>query len=115
MIIQENLLYLLTSRHPINISHVQYFSHHGPLIDRTLAGVSVARALPAHGDVPQAVEVLAQPQLLHEVVQRLLVLRQQPQLLQSQPDESGLGEVHQGLGGAGGSGTAVHQANMNLE
>ena len=43
-------------------------SYHCRLVYRALAGVAVARALPADGDVPEAVEVLSQGQLVQEVV-----------------------------------------------
>ena len=45
-----------------------FFTHHCRLIDGALAGVAVARALPADGDVSEAVEVLSQGQLVQEVV-----------------------------------------------
>ena len=44
------------------------FTHHCRLIDGALAGVAVARALSADGDVSEAVEVLPQGQLVQEVV-----------------------------------------------
>ena len=44
------------------------FTYHCGLVDRALAGVAVAGALPADRDVPEAVEVLPQGQLVQEVV-----------------------------------------------
>ena len=43
-------------------------TYHCRLVDRALAGVAVAGALPADRDVPEAVEVLPQGQLVQEVV-----------------------------------------------
>ena len=43
-------------------------SYHCGLVHRAFAGVAVARALSSDGDVPEAVEVLPQGELIQEVV-----------------------------------------------
>jgi hypothetical protein len=89
-------------------------TYHGCLVDRTLAGVSIARALATDGDVPDAVKVLAQRHPVQKVVRRRLVGLAHAQLLHPDADEPGLCKVDQGAGGARGAGAPVHQTDVDL-
>ena len=88
------------------------FTHHCRLVHRALAGVAVARALPADGDVPEAVEVLPQGQLVEEVVGSGRILWAHSQPLHSDANEPGQGEVDEGAGGPGRSGPPIHETEI---
>ena len=77
--------------------------------------MSITRTLTSNGYLPHTIEILSSSQHVQELVHAPLILGEHSEALESDSDESGLGEVDQSARWTRGSGATIDQTHVDLK